>query len=102
MTYESMFASDPNEKVMAHIGAESEKTNTSICKIGEEQVSTIGKWLGIGKTNRSRAVSCAYVIGLAGLTEYTTHYSVMVKTQGKVVHTVLKEGKPVNDEILDN
>jgi hypothetical protein len=47
-------------------------------------------------------VSCAYIIGLAGLAPYTTHYSVLIKTIGVIEHTVLREGKPINDEIYDN
>jgi hypothetical protein len=36
MTEASMFEPDPDEKVMAHIGSEGEKTNTSACRIGVE------------------------------------------------------------------
>ena len=77
---------------MSHLGAESEKTNTTMCKLGFE-------W---SLSKRVRQVSCVYVVGIIGLAPYTTHYSVLLKLNKKVEHTILAEGKPVNDEIYDN
>lgn len=66
-----------------------------MCKLGYE-------WgLDQTKSKRNRQVSCVYVVGIAGLANPLTHYSVMVKLNQKVDHTVLKEGMPVNEEILE-
>ena len=32
-TTEEMLAEDPNERVEAHVGSETEKTNTEVCKL---------------------------------------------------------------------
>lgn len=92
MTTEEMFAPDPAEKVMAHVGAEQEKTNTSACKLNSE-------W---SLFNRDRQVSCAYIIGVVGLSPYTTHFSTLLKLNEEVKHVALREGKPQNDKILEN
>lgn len=37
MNASSLFENDPNEKIMSHVGAEEEQTNTSMCHIGKEK-----------------------------------------------------------------
>ena len=49
---------------MSHIGSEAEKVDSDVCKLASN-----------GK------LSCVYVLGVLGMAEYQTHYSIMVKTE---------------------
>jgi hypothetical protein len=83
-----MIQYDPNEKVMEHVGSEVNEVNTSMCANGEN-------------FNKTGEVSCVYVIGVIGTENYMTHYSVLVKVLEKLNHIILKEGRPITEEILE-
>lgn len=51
--------------------------------------------------SRERKVSCVYVVGVAGLATYTTHFSVLTKATEQVSHMILKEGEALHDEVLE-
>jgi len=85
MTKEFMLAEDPNERKESHLGAEALATNTSMCRLPQ--------------ATRDAQVSCVMVVGVIGLTEWTTHYSVNLKVESQPHHTILKEGIPAYDEM---
>ena len=89
-TQEEMLAEDPEEQIQQHIGAESEKTDTSICKMPESTTSI-----------RNPQVTCVYAIGVIGLADFQSHFSVMVKIEKEAEHTLLREGVPAIDEIKE-
>lgn len=86
MTREFMLAEDPNERKESHLGAEALATNTSMCRLP-------------ASAPRDAQVSCVMVVGVIGLSEWTTHYSVNLKVESVPHHTILKEGVPAYDEM---
>jgi hypothetical protein len=90
ITTEEMLEDDPEEKTDMHIGSESEATNTTLCK------------LPTNESARDSQVSCVFVVGVLGMAEYQTHYSVLLKVESEPHHTILKEGVPVFDEAAEN
>lgn len=86
-TYEEMTAEDPTERTEVHIGADTYEVDHDICNKGDASKGQ---------------VSCVYVIGILGMAQFETHFSTSVKIEGETEYTVMKEGKPVKDEIMEN
>ena len=82
-SFEDLVEEDPNEReILDHIGKESTKTDIDICKMEKPA------------NKRAPEVTCVWVVGIIGLAEYETHYSVLIKTNKPEEHTKLKQGAP--------
>lgn len=81
---------DPSEQQAVHIGSETEEIDHTICKLDESSSKT-----------RKGKVTCVYVIGIIGLADFETHYSVLAKTNKKEQYIALKEGVPVQQEMTE-
>ena len=90
-----MLEDKADEKIMMHQGTDTDITNTTMCKINEEWHITNEK-----DSNRNRQVSCMQVVGVAGLSNYTTHYSAMVRINQNKTLILLKEGTPFENEVM--
>ena len=94
MTDEEMFAVDPEEKMSYGIGTEEEAPDSSICKVKHHERNEDGEEI----LTRKKMPPCVYVVGLAGLAPFKTHYSVLVEvTMNYTLHKELVEGKPLRD-----
>jgi len=81
---------DPDAKVMEQVGSETESPDPNIC--------SPNKLLQGDRALRAGSQApCLYVIGVVGLHNYTSHYSVMVELldeAGSTHQTILSEGIP--------
>ena len=57
-TSEDMFKADANERLENHLGSETEKTDTDICKLPP------------ANSSRDAQVSCVFVVGVIGVAPY--------------------------------
>lgn len=90
MTFMEMNKEDPEEKNEAHIGSEVLQTDTGKCKVPPEGAP------------RDAQVSCVVVAAVMGMEDYVTHFSVLLKVETEVHHTLLKEGVPVFNEVKES
>lgn len=86
----------PDEKVMEQVGSETDSPDPNICSPNKllqgDEKDKVDKALRAGSQ-----APCLYVIGVVGLHNYTSHYSVMVELQdeaGSTHQTILSEGIP--------
>jgi hypothetical protein len=90
LTLAELKEKDPGEKVMKQVGSETDSPDPNIC--------SPNKLLQAGEALRAGSQApCLYVIGVVGLHNYTSHYSVMVELQdeaGSTHQTILSEGVP--------
>lgn len=94
-TLEELLEFDPEEKVMQHVGSEEESPDHGICSTNK----VLDQYYG---TRNDNTAPCIYVIGVLGLSNYTSHYSIMVELEddsGKNHPVVLSEGTPQLAEI---
>eukprot|EP00347_Sterkiella_histriomuscorum_P004193 403361391 len=89
-TAEELLAEDdPHEMIAQHMGSESEPVDSNICKLDSSD------------SKRGNQITCVYVIGIIGLAEFETHYSVMVKTNKEEEVQIMKEGSPIVGEMME-
>ena len=87
-------AVDPEETLSYHIGAEEELPDAQMCHVkslapGEDGDSIM---------KRKKLPPCIYVVGLAGLAPFKTHYSAMAEASlNYTLHKELREGAPLKD-----
>lgn len=91
LTKQEMLAFDPEEKlVKQEVGSEEEIPDHNICAGGEALDV-------LQKLNSKTEAHCIYVVGVIGLANYTSHFSVMVELTdpaGKNHPVLLSEGIP--------
>ena len=89
-TKEQMLEKDPDEKLLRDVGSETDSPDPNMCSANRLQ-------FGKGTLRAGNQAPCVYLIGVIGLANYTSHYSVMVEVEdatGMKHPTVLSEGIP--------
>lgn len=89
-TLEEMLQEDPDEQVAQHVGSETESPDQNICSPNQFLE-------GSSRLRENNTAPCMYVLAVIGLSNYTSHYSVMVELgdeSGRNHPVVLSEGLP--------
>ena len=97
ITLEEISEPNPDEKIEYHVASDLESPDPNICS---------PQFLDSSKTLRSQnEAPCIYVIGVLGLDNYTSHFSVMVELVDKTGRNhpiILSEGIPQTAQLPMN
>jgi hypothetical protein len=75
ITKEEMLEPQPDEEVMQHQGSYSETPDYNICFPNGLLLAESGA----GDIRQNNTAQCIYVIGVIGMSNYTSHYTIMVE-----------------------